>query len=170
MPPLTAGTYPAYAETYIKRVEANNIGQAVEKYSNSITTFFKNIPADKVEYRYAEGKWSIKEMLQHIVDAERVFAYRAMCIARHDQTPLPGFDENTYGAVSNAGARKWEDLLAEFESLRKATDLMLVSFTQDQLAQSGTTNSQPNTTEAIAYTIFGHILHHMNVVKERYLS
>ena len=166
---LIPGTYPAYAAGYINLVSADSVAEAIGKYSSSVTTFFKNLPQEKIGYRYAEGKWNLKEMLQHIIDTERIFAYRALRIARHDKTPLAGFDESTYAKASNADARSWESLLDEFEVVRKSTDLLLQSFTDDQLAQTGITNEQPNSVSALCFTIFGHILHHINIVKERYL-
>ncbi len=169
MPPLTPGTYPAYIENYLKLVDANTIDEAIEKYSNSIIAFFNSIPEEKINYRYAQNKWNIKEMLQHVIDTERIFSYRALRIARHDRTPLPGFDENTYAAASRADARSWNSLLEEFEAVRRSTNLLLKSFTQEQLAQTGTTNGEPNTTLALSYVVFGHILHHINILKERYL-
>jgi hypothetical protein len=122
-----------------------------------------------VDYRYAEGKWTIKEMLQHIIDTERIFAYRALRVSRHDTTPLPGFDETAYALASNAASRTWQGLLEELEASRKSTDLLLQSFTPGHLQQSGVINEHPNTTIAISFVIFGHILHHINIVKERYL-
>lgn len=169
MPNLTPGTYPAFIEGYLSFVNADTVAEAIEKYSGSISDFFKNISPEKADYHYAEGKWNIKEMLQHIIDAERIFAYRALRIARHDKTPLPGFDEKDYAAAVNANERSWENLLEEFEAVRKSTDLLLQSFTQDQLKQSGTTNNQPNTVEALGFLVYGHILHHINVLKEKYL-
>ena len=168
MPQLTAGTYPPYFEKYIALVETDTVAEAIEKHSPAILDFFKNIPAAKIDYRYAEGKWSIRQMLQHIIDTERIFAYRALRISRNDQTPLPGFDENSYAAAANAG-RSWQDLLEEFEAVRTATDLLLKSFTGEQLHRSGITNDHPNTAIAISFIIFGHILHHINILKERYL-
>ena len=169
MPNLAAGTYPAFIKGYLSFVEAETVKEALAKYPAVISDFFKNIPSDKVSYRYAEGKWNIKEMLQHIIDAERIFAYRALRIARHDKTPLPGFDENNYALAVNADARNWQDLLQEFEAVRKSSDLLLQSFTDDQIRQTGITNGEPATVEAISYLIFGHILHHINILKERYL-
>src|SRR4051794_19116093 len=170
MPKLVPGTYPSFITNYLKRVEADTVEEALEKYAPYIKDFFQSIPPEKVTYRYAEGKWSIKEMLQHIIDAERIFAYRALCIARHDKTPLPGFDENDYAQVSNAEARSWESLLEEFEAVRTSTDLLIKSFTKDQLRQAGTTNGEPNTVTALCFLVFGHILHHINILKERYLN
>lgn len=169
MPPLVPGTYPAFIENYLKNIDVDTVDEAIQKYSTSIIDFFKSIPADKLSYRYAENKWTIKEMLQHIIDAERIFAYRALRIARHDKTPLPGFDEATYAAASEADARTWDSLLQEFEAVRISTNLLLKSFTQDQLKQTGTTNGEPNNVLAISFLVFGHILHHINIIKERYL-
>jgi uncharacterized damage-inducible protein DinB len=169
MPAPVAGSYPPYFANYISLVDVDSVIEAIERHSLNILNFFKSIPAEKVAYRYAPGKWSIKEMLQHIIDTERIFAYRALSIARHDKTPLPGFDENSFAAASNADARTWESLLQEFEAVRKSTDLLLQSFTSDHLQQSGTTNEHTNTTLAISFMIFGHMLHHINILKERYL-
>jgi uncharacterized damage-inducible protein DinB len=169
MPPLQKGTYPVYMENYIRLVEPERVRDTIEKYSLFIKDFFEDIPEEKVEYRYAGDKWSIKEMLQHIIDAERIFSYRALAIARGDKTPLPGFDENSYAAGSKADKRHWDSLLEEFKAVRTSTDMLLLSFTEEQLQLTGITNSQPNTVNAIAFVIFGHILHHINVLKERYL-
>lgn len=169
MATLQPGTYPLYAENYIKLVETKSVKEAIEKYASSINEFFSEIPPGKVDYRYAENKWSIKEMLQHVIDAERIFAYRALRIARKDTTPLPGFDENTYAVASNADARTWEDLLEEFKAVRRSTDLLLKSFTEEQYRQMGTTNGQPASVSAIGFTLYGHMLHHKNILQERYL-
>lgn len=169
MPVLPAGTYPAYTLNYIKLIEAETVPEAVAKYAPMINDFFAGLPAEKLDYRYAEGKWNIREMLQHIIDTERIFAYRALRISRQDKTPLPGFDENAYAAASEADKRDWQSLLLELEALRKSTDLLLLSFNENQLQATGITNDQPNTVIALSFTIYGHILHHINVLKERYL-
>ena len=164
-----AGSYPPYFFNYINLVETVSIADAIKKYSKYINVFFLQISEEKSTYRYAENKWSIKEMLQHIIDAERIFAFRALSIARGEQTPLPGFEENDYAAASKADNRNWQSLTEEFVATRKSTDLMLQSFTDEQLDSSGTTNGHSNTAVAIAYVIFGHALHHIAVVKEKYL-
>src|SRR4051812_45717209 len=169
MPNLTPGTYPAFIDGYLRFVDTNTVSEAIKKYPPVISEFFGNIPSDKVSFRYADGKWNIKEMLQHIIDAERIFAYRALRIARHDKTPLAGFDESSYAAAADADERTWEDLLREFRAVRVSTDLLIKSFTKDQLQQTGTTNGESNTVEALSFLVYGHILHHMNVIRERYL-
>ena len=163
------GTYPAYFENYTKLVEADNAIDLIDKYSKPIWKFFNSIPAKTSTHRYAEDKWSLKELLQHIIDTERIFAYRALTIARHDTTSLPGFDENAYAVVSNADNRSWKSLLKEFKAVRKSTDGLIKSFTEDQLAQTGTTNGHPNTTVAICFVMFGHLMHHIQIINERYL-
>ncbi len=163
------GSFPAYFENYIKLVNGKSTTDLIEKYSEPIWKFFKNIPNKKAAYRYAEDKWSLKELLQHIIDTERIFAYRALTIARQDTTSLPGFDENAYSAVSHADNRTWKSLSKEFKAVRKSTDLLIKSFTEEQLVQTGSTNGNPNTTVAISFVIFGHILHHINIINERYL-
>lgn len=170
MPKPAAGTYPAFTEKYINLVDANNIEDIINTYSDSIVDFFNAIPEEKLQYRYANDKWNIKEVLQHVIDTERIFSYRALCIARGDATHLPGFDENAYVLASNANNRDWEELLIEYEAVRLATDVLLESFTPEQQARVGTTNGSPNSVNAIAYTIFGHTLHHINILKERYLQ
>ena len=169
MPNLLPGTYPAFIEGYLNFVNADTVAEAIEKYPQVINDFFKNISSDKISYRYAEGKWNIKEILQHVIDAERIFAYRALRIARHDKTPLPGFDEKSYAASVNAEERSWESLINEFIAVRKSTDLLLQSFTEDQFEQSGTTNDELNTVKALSFLVYGHILHHINILQKRYL-
>lgn len=168
MPKPTPESYPSFATNYVNLVEADSVKASVAKYSNAINDFFKNIPKEKIDYRYAENKWSVKEMLQHIIDAERVFAYRAMCIARKDQSSFPGFDEVSYAANSKASARSWKDLLDEFELTRRSTDLLLLSFDEEQLQQTGTTNNSSNNVNAIGFTLYGHLLHHRKILEERY--
>lgn len=125
MPNLAPGTFPSFATNYISLVCADSVDEAIEKYSSSVIVFFRSLPENKIYFRYAAEKWNIKEVLQHLIDVERIFAYRALRIARHDGTPLPGFDHNNYVKVSNADARSWQGLLNEFESVRKSTDLLL---------------------------------------------
>ncbi len=168
MPKPASGTYPVYFEKYINLVETDNVTEAINKYAQSLIEFFENIPEGMAGHRYAEGKWSVKEMLQHIIDTERIFGYRALSIARKDKTPLPGFDENTYANASKADKRNLTSLMEELKAVRTSTDLLLKSFTEEDLQQTGITNQHPNTVNAIGYIIFGHILHHKKVLEERY--
>ena len=154
---------------YINQVKQDDLMTAFHKQSKKAIRFFKNIPEEKTDYAYAEGKWTLKELLQHIIDAERVFCYRALTFSRNDKNNLPGFDENTWASESNASKRNWKDLLEEFKSLRKSTEYLFSSFSDEQLEMSGTSNNTPNYVLAWGFIITGHCTHHIKIIKERYL-
>ena len=117
-----------------------------------------------------EGKWSIKEILQHVIDAERVFAYRSLTFARKDNNTLPSFDEKDYAANSNGNNRAWHELVEEFKALRKSTELLFNSFTKENLNAIGKASDYTITVLALGYIIVGHVAHHINIIRERYLT
>lgn len=161
--------YGLYYQAYINKVETDNLNEALRRGKTTTLDFFTNLPEDKWDYRYAPEKWTVKEMLLHIIDAERVFAYRALRIGRSDETPLPGFDENTYAANSRANSRSPKSLLAEYETVREATLSLYQSFDETALKRIGTASNNPASPRAIGFIIAGHEIHHMGVIKERYL-
>lgn len=130
---------------------------------------FNNLPAEKHNFRYAEGKWTPKEMLMHIIDTERVFSYRAMTIARNDKTPLPGFDENAYADSIDVSNRSMSSLLDEFKAVRQATLSFFQNLPEENSSIIGNANNFPTSPRAIAYMIIGHVIHHGNILSERYL-
>ena len=132
--------------------------------------FFNKIPIEKHDYRYLDGKWTIKDVIQHMIDAERIFAYRALRFSRGDQTNLPGFEENTYAKTANATNRNWESLISEFEMVRKSTILLFESFNEEMLTLAGTANNGIMTVRALGFVIIGHCQHHLQVLEERYLE
>lgn len=155
---------------YISLVKQDDLLIAFDQYTTSFFSFLHAIPADKRLYRYGPEKWSIQEMIQHLVDAERVFSYRALCFARGDQQALPGFDENEYAKLSRGDERNWDDLLQEFEMLRKATILLYRSFNSQQLEAGGiASGTLKNYVAALGFVILGHCAHHQQVLSERYL-
>ena len=160
---------PEFYHGYINQVQQNELMPAIKEHTAAFIELFNAIPANKRDYRYAEGKWTIIEVLQHLIDAERVFSYRALCFARKDATPLPSFDENAYADNSKAANRNWEEMMEEFSSLRKSTELLFASFDNDQLDTSGTASGKSNYVLAICYITIGHVTHHLNIIKERYL-
>jgi hypothetical protein len=169
MPRPNLTRVPEFYHNYINRVPENDLMTAFKNQSPVVTDFFQNLPADKIDHAYAEGKWTIKEMLQHIIDAERIFCYRALRFARKDSTPLPGFDENLFAENAKADKRSWNDLLEEFKVVRKATEWLYDSFDEEQLDASGISNKSSNYVLAFGYISVGHALHHVNIIKERYL-
>lgn len=166
---LTVGEYNPYYQTYIDKANALAIPEGLSANSKSVVAFFESIPKDKLEYRYAEGKWTIKELLHHIIDTERIFAYRALRVARKDKTPLPGFDENEYVLPAKSNDRSIESLLSEYKAVRQATLALFETFTNEMLIEIGTASNSPISARAIGFIITGHENHHCEVVKERYL-
>jgi uncharacterized damage-inducible protein DinB len=154
---------------YINQVTEDDLMEAFEKHSASFIRFLETIPVEKHDYKYADGKWSIREVLQHIIDAERVFAYRALRFARKDATPLPGFDENLFAAAAKAGKRSWDKLVEEFKVVRRSSELLFQSFDEEQLQANGISSDKPNYVLALGFTIVGHAAHHQKITKERYL-
>lgn len=164
-----ASDFSSYYSRYIARVEANSVSEAVTRYAAVITDFYTSLPEEKADYRYADGKWTIKELLQHVIDAERIFSYRLLRISRKDKTPLASFDEDSYAINSQAKKRSLASLKEELQAVRKSTDLLLASLSQEQLDEQGTASDQPVTANAIGFILFGHLLHHKAVLEERYL-
>jgi uncharacterized damage-inducible protein DinB len=169
MPKPDLSRIPQYYHNYINQVQGDNIPSIFTQHQQEPLAFLNTIPNEKWDYAYAEGKWSIKEMVQHIIDAERIFCYRALCFARKDKTSLPGFDENTYAQYSKANNRTKEDLLAELSIVQKGAATLFASFDEEQLNATGTANGKPIYVLGIGFIIVGHTLHHLNILKERYL-
>jgi uncharacterized damage-inducible protein DinB len=161
--------YAPHFETYIKLVKGNNLIEELEITLHDFIRFVQNIPMDKFEYRYAEGKWTIKEIIQHIIDAERIFSYRALRISRNDKTPLPGFDENHYVDNTEANNRSIQELLSEMSAVRHATLFLFKSLSAEQLIRMGVASNKEISTRALGYLTIGHMIHHQNVYVERYL-
>jgi hypothetical protein len=160
---------PSFYHNYISQVPQNDLLEAFNAGTPAFIQFIENIPLLKREYRYAEGKWTIKEVLQHIIDGERVFAYRALRFARRDTTFLPGFDENTFANNAKTDKRDWDNVVDEFKAVRMASEYLFASFDDEQLDATGTANNNSIYVLGIGFIVVGHSLHHMNVIRERYL-
>ena len=159
-----------YYHKYINLTINDDLQTALGKHQVKLLSFLKTIPKKKWNYRYAEGKWSIKEVVQHIIDAERVFTYRALCFARKDQTPLPSFDENIFASNSKADDRSKKELLKELKTVQASSAQLFGSFDEEQLNRSGIASDKPTYVKGIAYIVVGHSLHHKNILEERYLK
>ena len=166
---LNTSEYNPFYQVYVDACGNDELIQELTKNLKSSLYLFKTIPAEKQEYRYDVGKWSIKELLQHLIDSERIFAYRALRIARADKTNIPGYEHNDYVPVSNANNRNYTDLVEEFELLRKSSIALFKSFDENMLLSSGTANNDTITVRAIGFIMVGHYNHHVNIIKERYL-
>lgn len=161
--------YGAYYQGYIDKVPEGTIVENLKKSIVETKAVILTIPESKGNYAYADGKWTIKELLLHMIDVERVMSYRAMCVARTDKTSLPGFDHDNYVIESNASARTIANLMEEFEAVRMATIMQFQHFTDDMLVRIGAASNNPVSSRALGFIIIGHELHHMSILKERYL-
>jgi DinB superfamily len=160
---------PDYVKNYIKLTKDDNLIKALTKNSKAFEKFLDKIPRSKIDFAYAEGKWTIREILQHIIDTERVFSYRAVSISRNDSTLLPGFEESLWAAHARAGSRKWKDLRNEFRALRESDEYLVRSFNEEQLLRAGKASGNDINVLAIGYNLAGHVEHHMKIITERYL-
>jgi len=161
--------YAEFYSPYIKAVQQNDLLDALHTNKADYDSFFESVDLSKGDYRYADGKWTLKEVLLHVCDAERIFAYRALRFARNDHAELHGFVENEYVPYSNAAARTLFNIHEEFGSIRAATLSLYKSFTNDMLMRKGIASCNIVTVRALGFIIVGHANHHLNVIKERYL-
>jgi len=166
---LPIDEYSKFNATYIQALENVELFEELEISLHDFIKFVQSIPMDKFDYRYAEGKWTIKDIMQHIIDAERIFGYRALRISRNDKTPLPGFEENDYAINTNANVRSIQELLTEFSAVRQSNLLLFKSLTEEQLARIGMASGNEVSVRAIGFLIIGHLKHHKKVFQERYL-
>ncbi|HSP07494.1 MAG TPA: DinB family protein [Acidobacteriota bacterium] len=164
------GEFPDYAIMYIGLLPDDGLVLRHLKSNLKATKdLILSLPEEKLLYRYAEGKWTIKEVLAHIIDDERIYTYRALRFARNDATELPGFEQDEYARYSGANNRKIKNILKEFAAVRNATIALFESLDEEALGRSGVANGNRVTVRALAYHLAGHELHHINILKERYL-
>jgi len=161
--------YNPYFAGYINQVPEGNIIILMESQLDEAVKFFKVIPKERYDFRYAENKWTVKEVLGHMIDCEIIISYRALRIARNDKTPLPGFEQDDYIKFANFDKLNFDDLVEQFLYLRKSTLLMFKSFEEEYFTRIGISNNHEISTRALAYIIVGHAIHHIRILKERYL-
>ena len=161
--------FAPYYSTYISKVGEGDVVQTLDAQVAEYRRALGGLDEARALFRYSPGKWTVKEVVGHVIDSERVFAYRALRFARADETPLPGFDENHF--VSNAAfnSRSLDGLLSEFESVRRGNISLFRSFTPEVAARRGTANSLPISVRAIVYITAGHAAHHLGILREKYL-
>ena len=170
MPAPDLASVPAFYHNYIRQVAEKSLPQVMEEHLQPLSASLQGLSEDDWCYAYAAGKWTLKELVQHMIDAERIFSYRALCIARQDQRPLPGFDENAYADHSMANEREGASILEELNAADKSTRCLFASFNDMQLSATGIANGAPISVNAIGYIIAGHALHHGRIIRERYLD
>ena len=169
MPKPIEGTFPPYFSRYIDLVKEDDVNSALREQEAMIQDYFEGLEA-RADHSYAPGKWTLKEMLQHIIDTERIFNFRALCFARQETQNIPGFEEDDYAANSHAHTRSWKSLCEELKAVRQSTRMLFESFTDEDYSHSGSANGKPTTVLALGFITVGHVYHHVNVIKERYMG
>lgn len=161
--------YGAFYQGYINIVNDDVLAELTDQLV-TLPDFLRSVPVAKADFAYAEGKWTIKELLGHIIDTERIMAYRLLRFARNDATELPGFDENHYVRHSNFATQNFFDLIKEFEAVRKANLYLFKSLTDTDLDRKGIASNSPLSVRALLFILAGHAKHHQKIIEERYLS
>ena len=165
---LKENEFSPYFGRYINQAPDLTISEGLELGKNEVIAAFKSLPEEKHEYRYAPGKWTLKEMLVHMIDTERIFAYRALRIARGDKQALAGYDQDDYVLPSKANDRSMENILMDYSISKANTQALFHSFDGEMLTQIGTASGGHLSCRAAGFIIIGHELHHLKVMNERY--
>jgi hypothetical protein len=163
------GDYSDGLAPYVAEAPEGDVLALLKAQQGELTALFKGLTESQAEYRYAPGKWSLKDLLQHLIDGERIFGYRCLRIGRGDTTPLPGWEEDDYALAARADERALADLLADFQAMRAASLELFRSLSDAAWAHVGTSNGRPLSARALPFVCLGHAAHHLAVIRERYL-
>lgn len=161
--------FQKYVQRYLDNIPSENWLEELKKSGGKTTEIYSKLTEEQSNFAYAEGKWTLKELLLHLSDTERVFQYRILAFARGDQNELPGFDEELYANQSFANERSLESLLEEYKLVRKSSQVLLETMNPSALKNIGTANGNQISVETIGKLIVGHNYHHLNIIEERYL-
>lgn len=162
--------YPAYFNGYVSRVPEGDVLDTLTRQLPETMALLRSIPEERAGQAYEPGKWTIKELVGHVIDSERVFAYRTLAIARGDTTPLPGFDQDVYAANVDFNSRTLDSLAGEFARVRASTLDLLANLDRRAWERRGTANENTMSVRALAHIIAGHVTHHAHVLREKYLG
>jgi len=164
-----ATEFDAYYNKYVSLVTEPDLIRVLEEQPNELSALLGKLEEDKGKFAYAEGKWTIKEVISHLIDGERIFAYRVLRISRGDETPIEGFEQDGYIENSYANERSFDDLLSEFKLQREANLRLLNNLRDDSWKRMGTASGKPISARALGFIMAGHIRHHIGILKARYL-
>jgi hypothetical protein len=160
--------YDGYYERYVSLVADENIVDILARQPDELKGMFADVPEDRGTFAYEEGKWTLKEMLSHVIDGERMFAYRVLRISRGDETPIEGFEQDGYIENSSANNRCFAELLEEFELQRRSNLLLIDNLSEEATLRTGTASGLSISVRGLVYIMAGHVQHHLNILKERY--
>lgn len=165
----TINEYNSFFQGYISLVKAESLYEVRNMYSKLIIEYWDSIPQEKWIHSYASKKWTLKQVFQHVIDTERILAYRALCIVRGEKQKFNEFDQDKYADLGDAFQRNIDDLIIEWKLIRQSSDIMFKSFTKKDLDKTGIVGTKNLSVNAINYIIYGHVLHHINIINKRYL-
>ena len=166
---IAATEFHSYFKSYLDKVGDISLKEALDNGWEDTISFFESIPESKLNFRYSKGKWTIKDILLHLIDAERAFSYRALQFARSDNADLEGFDENIFVENAQANSRTLLSLIGEYDKVRQSSIYLFNSFSNDVLKRTGKANGKTLSIRAAGFLICGHEIHHKEIIKERYL-
>lgn len=166
----TQSEYAPYYEGYVSQVSESDVLPVLRAQMDELDVLLERVEPHQETFRYAEGKWSIREIVGHLIDGERVFGYRAFCIARGEQQNLPGFEQDDYMVTSHYDKTELEDLVSELRLIRLGNIAMFRTLDSEAWSRVGAANSNAVSVRALAFIMAGHVRHHMNVLRERYLN
>lgn len=165
---LTPNEFAPYYARYIAKIPDITLRSALDESMAALLEYLTHVPEDRIDFAYAPGKWTVRECLQHIIDTERIFAYRALRIGRHDKTPLPGFEQDEYAAAADVSQRRFKDMIEEFRLIRQTSILLFNSFTAADLLRMGTMSGGNVSVRGLGFIICGHVFHHADLYQEKY--
>ena len=166
----SSNEYAHFYATYVDKVPEGDIIQILIDQQNEISVMLDKIGDEKIHFRYAPGKWTVAELFQHMIDTEKIMAYRALRVARNDKTSLPGFEQDDYAAAADTTGRTVESIKVELLAIRKSTISFFQNISDEASARMGVASQTDISVRALAYIIAGHLIHHFGVLEERYLS
>ncbi|MER3317400.1 MAG: DinB family protein [Allomuricauda sp.] len=167
---LPSSEYNPFYQTYIMALGNVDLIEELKTGKSNFLSLFEKFSEDKLDFAYEKGKWTLAEAIVHTIDTERIFQYRALCIARNDKTPFPGFDQDAYVPFSNASNRTKKDLIEEYRAVRDSTISLFNSFDDESIKRIGTASGSKMSVRALGFIISGHQAHHIRIIEERYLS
>lgn len=167
---LPSSEYNRFYQTYVMALGNVDLLEELKAGKSNFLSLFEKISEEKLDFAYEEGKWTLAEAIVHTIDTERIFQYRALCIARNDKTPFPGFDQDAYVPYSNASNRTKKDLIEEYKAVRDSTISLFNSFDEESIKRIGTASGSKMSVRALGFIISGHQAHHIRIIEERYLS
>ena len=167
---LPSSEYNPFYQTYVMALGNVGLFEELKTGKSNFLSLFEKISEEELDFAYEEGKWTLAEAIVHTIDTERIFQYRALCIARNDKTPFPGFDQDAYVPYSNASNRTKKDLIEEYKAVRDSSISLFNSFDDESIKRIGTASGSKMSVRALGFIISGHQAHHIRIIEERYLS